>query len=309
MKHINIKLMSIAVLILFSACDSFDPGYLIEDTRMLGARVEVEGEPARASPEPGEAVQITWITASPTGQPTFSWAFVACIQSQAGLAKCAESPVALTEGQGPVPELRFTVPSKRALADADTIQVLGVICEGGTPALSDDGTTTCQGKSKKTHRVQLDVYVPRDAQANLNPSLDDARIKLDGEIWKSGTADVSDGECRSSAQLPQVKANGHTVDVALELGAKAREVYLDSKGRRVSETLQISHFVTDGALEGQFSFVEATDPTTRPKVVLDWDAPDEKSLPEEGEVVRFVFVVRDLRGGVAVTERALCAVP
>jgi len=309
MKHFNIKLMSIAAWLLFSACDSFDPGYLIEDTRVLGARVEVEGEPARASPEPGESVQITWITASPTGQPTFSWAFVACIQSQAGLAKCAEDPVALTQGKGAVPGLRLTVPSKRALADADTIQVLGVICEGGSPAFAEDGTTTCEGKSKKTHRVQLDVQVSRDAQANLNPVLGDARLELDGETWKADTADVSEGECRSNEELPQVKANGHTVKVALELGAKAREVYLDRKGRRVPETLQISHFVTDGELEGQFSFVESKDPATRPKVVLDWDAPDAKSVPDEGEVVRFVFVVRDLRGGVAVTERALCAVP
>ena len=71
------------------------------------------------------------------------------------------------------------------------------------------------------------------------------------------------------------------------------------------EEIRLSHFASLGELERPLSEVLPDDAEV--KTSLTWDPP--KTVAAEGELVRFWFVVRDLRGGSDFTERMLCLVP
>jgi hypothetical protein len=66
-----------------------------------------------------------------------------------------------------------------------------------------------------------------------------------------------------------------------------------------------SHYVTAGDLERAHTVIDSTSP--RPKVKLHWSAPS--TVTAGGQLVRFHFVLRDGRGGVDWTTRAVCIVP
>jgi hypothetical protein len=51
---------------------------LVAEPRVLGARVEVEGEPTRAAPAPGESATVTFLLASPAVAQTLGFALMAC---------------------------------------------------------------------------------------------------------------------------------------------------------------------------------------------------------------------------------------
>src|SRR5262245_3238031 len=84
-----------------AACDEpIQEGWLVDRTRVLGARVEAAVEPARASLVPGEIGRITWLVAAPTGTPNLAWAFAACLPPEGNFADPAcETPV-LAAGSG-----------------------------------------------------------------------------------------------------------------------------------------------------------------------------------------------------------------
>ncbi|HEY5281938.1 MAG TPA: hypothetical protein VIM14_04035, partial [Polyangia bacterium] len=69
------------------------------------------------------------------------------------------------------------------------------------------------------------------------------------------------------------------------------------------EVLQISNFTTAGKLGQTYAFVEADDLRSEADVDVTWDAPD--SSPTGGRV-HFIFVARDLRGGVGLATRTVC---
>jgi hypothetical protein len=71
------------------------------------------------------------------------------------------------------------------------------------------------------------------------------------------------------------------------------------------EALQFSHYTTAGQTSRAFSAVEPTDPASEPET-LDWAPPALDTIPAGGRLVRFTWVVRDLRGGFGRADRALC---
>ena len=77
------------------------------------------------------------------------------------------------------------------------------------------------------------------------------------------------------------------------------------EGDPLREELRLSHFSTDGGFTRAFSALAADEPSN--SVELPWDAP--WAAPEGGQLVRFWFVLRDLRGGSSFVSRALCVVP
>jgi hypothetical protein len=300
------SLIPVLALVVLSGCTDFDPGSLIADTRVLGARVEVHGDEARASPRPGEAVDITWVVAAPNGELELRWAFLACEGTQ-GDPSCVKGLSGVSEGHGSQPALSFALPKE---LKADQVLVLGVICDGGTPAVNDQGTPTCEGDSRKSMPVKLTVKVAHGDDGNRNPSLAGARLTLAGKIWEAATpAGIGDGSCKDDETLLKVKAGAKTQSIELSLEAASRETYPDARsGEEELETLQISHFATLGELDGQYSFVETDDESERPTVTFHWDPPAARTVSAEGELVRFVIVVRDLRGGLSSLRRALCVV-
>lgn len=307
-QYVSILFMFAALGVL-SGCESFDPGSLIAGPRVLGARIEVQGEPARATPKPEESAEIRWITVSPREPQSLAWAFVACLPEAAADGSCASAPLAFEEGSGVAPRLTLRVPDEASLGDAHSVQVFGLICDRGTPALSEHAPPHCAGEDAHGTTVRLEVTLERAERGNLNPELEGAYVALDGRAWDNETTAGELTGCEADTALPQLKADGKKHVITLELGPEVRELYNEpASGRSELEELQLSHFATAGELSGQYSFVEASDPSERPELSVDWRAPDAEEVAPDGERVRFLFVLRDLRGGLAVSERSLCAV-
>ena len=104
--------------------------------------------------------------------------------------------------------------------------------------------------------------------------------------------------------LPSVAhGSSHTFELGLDESDRDA-VPQSSSADPPKEELQVSHFTTAGELERAFTVFEASDTNLAARV--SWKAP--KSGPVDG-VVRFFFVVRDMRGGSDFIERAVCIVP
>jgi hypothetical protein len=309
MNQASFNVFALACLGLLSACEVFDPGSLIATPRVLGARVEVSTEPERAAPKPGELAEIRWIMAWPRDSAPVQWAFAACLPEAVANGACAVEPLAFTQGSGLEPSFSLQVPSAALLGESDHLVVLGLICDVGRPALDVQGAPHCTGDRAHGTRVELDVAIDDNDRGNLNPELDNAYIALDERTW-DGENDADAGEdCAANAALPQIKADGKKHTIRLELGVDVRELYtMPDDNRSQLEALQLSQFVTAGELAGQYSFVDASDPSEQPELSITWHAPEAKEVAAAGERVRFYFVLRDLRGGLVLAERALCAV-
>src|ERR1700709_2072753 len=112
----------LASLFLVGCGPTFDPASLINTTRVLGARVEVEGAPDRASPVPGETANVTWLVTSPDGAPSPRWPFRACTTPG-----CESGVLAQFEGTDSPPVLALPVPSSDILGSATSVIVIGEI--------------------------------------------------------------------------------------------------------------------------------------------------------------------------------------
>jgi hypothetical protein len=290
-------------LILSSAAcgPTFDPASLVESTRVIGARIEVEGEPDRASPKPGETADITWLVTSPDAAPPLGWTFALCAPGTGdNAAACLSAPLARFEGAA-TPRISMVLPSEAVLGGATSLTFHGGICAGvaASPQFEpQSGLATCPAGGHATS-VSLDLSLQRGEDANHNPIADRA-FTLDGAAWAAATGEPC-------AQGPRVTAGskGHVIGITTQ--GSDRELYTAPTATR--EQLQISQFTTAGKLKSQFSFVEATDdnPVTISEVA--WDAPDGDEVSVAGMAVTFTFVVRDDRGGTDFTTRALCVTP
>jgi hypothetical protein len=86
----------------------------IENSRVLGARVEAAGEPTRAEIAPGETATVNWLVADPAPLRPLAWAFAICPARDvsAGLPQCAGPVFFETVSPEPrtdAPEFTFTV--------------------------------------------------------------------------------------------------------------------------------------------------------------------------------------------------------
>jgi hypothetical protein len=106
-----------------------------------------------------------------------------------------------------------------------------------------------------------------------------------------------------------VSAGGADVVLRVATAASDRESYVRTDGSTAREGLRLSFFATAGELARQFASVAADDPDDAPVVEMKWTPPAEADVPAEGLEVRFIIVVRDLRGGVDFTERSVCVRP
>jgi hypothetical protein len=267
---------------------------LIANLRVLGARVEVEGDPGRASPFPGENASVRWLVAARDVDPELGWAFAICSAGPPGssLPTCAGEPFATASADVPVtgePRLDFTVPDD---IGGDALAVFGAVCPRSAPTF-DGGGFGCEAGGGR--EVALDFLLERDGGTNTNPVLAPDALLLDGTSIPEGV------DC---ASLPAVgKGSKHTL--SLTLSESDRDpIEQTASSEPPKETLQLSHFTTAGALDSTFTVFEAGDTDLRAGV--SWTAP--KSAPPDG-LVRFYFVVRDLRGGSDWIERAVCMGP
>ncbi|HEY8924215.1 MAG TPA: hypothetical protein VIU64_07520 [Polyangia bacterium] len=289
----------------------FDPASRIEGARVLGARVEVEGAPERATPKPGETANVTWLVAAPDMTPPLGWTFVVCPAGAAtGSAGCLDTPAARFDGTATPPRVSIPVPSSAALGDSASVVLYGVICAGAASMPELDrrtGLVACTAGGHGT-TVTLDFPLQLGDEANHNPVADRA-FTFDGVAWPAPS-----GDAPCAAQGPRVRAGSKAHVIGETTEGVDRERYTALLGdppapAPTRERLQISRFTTAGELKSQFSFVESTDDGATTAVDVGWDAPEAADVPDDGLAVTFTFVVRDERGGADWTTRSLCVTP
>jgi hypothetical protein len=300
-------------LISASACsDPIKDAQLIEELRVLAARLEVTAEPGLAWPRPGDDAVVRWLVVAPGPAPAFAWQLVACLAEPGpqGLPQCVADPFATVRGAAPAaaPEVAFHLPPEQQVAPPERLAVLGVFCSAGEPELEAEllGSRCSRGA---TILADFETQVAASGEPNRNPTLSDASIELDGGPWSPPTEPAGAiercAERQPTPALPAASAGSRSYALRVVLDSADRDaVVTDDSLTPEHEELQVSEFATAGLLDRQFSFIEPTAESFA--VETTWEPP--KAAPDGGRLVRFYFVVRDLRGGVDWSERHLCLV-
>ena len=286
---------------------TFDPGSLIEKTRVVGARVEVEGAPDRAAPAPGETATVTWLVTAPADIPPLGWAFALCAPNALGKLNCDSDPLALYQGTETPPRVTFTVPTAAELGTAKNLILYGRICTNSAPTLDpESGIPGCTDQGDGT-TAGVSIKLQDGPDVNHNPVADHG-FTFDGQPWAASVAGTD-----ACVAGPRVKAD--TVDhvITLVSDGNDRENYTADAGyppvpTALREELQISEFTTWGKLKTGVSFVEATDAAPQTTVEVKWTTPKPADVTAE-KPVTFTFVVRDDRGGIDWTTRSVCVTP
>jgi len=305
---VNRKLFisTLAALSAIACGDPLKEAQRVEELRVLGAQITIDDDPGRATPAAGESASVEWLLADPSGlPPTAVWHMVVCVsESNAfGVPFCRDEPLSTVEQPEPTdmaPVVTFTVPDADTLADATKLAVLAIFCDSGSVEVgSDFDSTTCSG-AETIQKASFDIILQNDETSNDNPSLDDAVLELDGDVWEAGSDAV---DCQSDT-APRLPADGQEHQVTLALAETVRETKPPVLDEVEAESLQISHLSTLGVFDTRFSGVEPED--TNLTVTVPWKAPGEI---ESAVPASFYFVVRDDRGGVSWLTRTLCIEP
>lgn len=267
---------------------------LIEEPRVLGARVEVMDAPETAAPAPGESASVRFFLASPQLSQSLGFALAACpaAERNGSRSACAGdvfATVSSANGDAPEASLSFDVPAD--LDASGRLAILGIVCPDGSP--SDDGTR-CDGGAAGTP-VQLELELAHDDDVNRNPELQPDSLSFDDDTWPEQAA--VDGDCAGLGFVEVATGSKHTLGIALD-EADRDPLPRTSKLDPTRESLQLSHFVSAGDLTRAFETI-AWDSTELDRRV-EWTAPAQAGL------VRFWLVLRDFRGGSAIASRAVC---
>ena len=286
---------------------TFDPSSLIEKTRVLGARVEVNGAPERATPLPGETATVTWLIAAPDITPPLGWAFALCKPAPGTALGCAGDPLAVFEGTDNPPRFAVPVPVGDAWGGVTRLAIYGRICASSQPLFDpDSGYPGCTGGADGT-TTSVAFRVQNGADPNHNPVIDRG-LQFDGQPWAAATAGAD--PCVAGPRV-NVSTADHLLTIAT--AGTDRETYTTLMGdppvpTTARESLQISQFATAGDLKSPYSFVEAADDGAAPAVTAKWKTPKASEITDETPVT-FTFMVRDGRGGTDWTTRTACVVP
>jgi hypothetical protein len=278
----------------------------IESVRVLGARVEVLGDAERAAPAPGERASVRWLVVAPVEPIALGWSLSVCVaqENNLGLSSCAEPPFAELEQTEPsvdAPTIEFEVPASVDPEATPRLALLGVICPDGSPEGSLD-EARCAGEDPGT-AVSLELELARPGDVNENPGFAEPALALDGEEWPDVLA--ASEPCAGEGLL-EVTAGSPRHFVRVDVREDARDPLQQLiEDDPLREELRISHFSTDGGFTRAFSALAADDPQS--SVEVPWDAP--ATAPAGGQLARFWFVLRDLRGGASFVSRSLCVVP
>jgi hypothetical protein len=320
---IVLVLCAIAAMLLAAAgCSNDLPvASVLERTRVLGARVEVASDPGRADVSPGETASVAWFVAGPSAAATLDWGFALCTTAVTN-ASCKDAPQPVATGSGTPVVAAFTTPDAATLGTDLLPLMIGEICADGTLGVGQGSPGsplgTCTGAGASGTSVSFVVPVtPAGATPNRHPVLSNDLIQLGGVDWDAATASgVAAGDaCDATATtLPIVTATPAGKDavkqeIRIVSDGDDRETFTPV-GKTVAELeeLQISNFTTAGKFDSSYAAIFATDTRPDADVTVKWAPPAARDVSGGGEVVVFYFVVRDLRGGLDWTSRALCTI-
>lgn len=299
-----------ALLLLVAACgDPLKPPGLIEEPRVIGGKIEVDGEPRRAWPAPGEGATVRWLVGYPAQKVPTTWGLLVCpgLPQSTGVAECAGAPIATAVNEAPSteePSLHFELPGGDALAGVERAVALGLLCDAGVPvwrgSITDSG---CSDPAARPLKVSLEIGIERDGEENHNPDLTAATVALDDQTWDPAPpGDEAGARCEGGEARPAIAAGSGAHRISIETSAGDREA-IPSTGLR--EPLELTVLVTGGDLDRPYGVIEGDAASDR--LEFTWEAP--ATAPAAGVIVRLYVVGRDRRGGVDWAERALCVSP
>jgi hypothetical protein len=322
------KLLTILALAasLTACAEPLDPASKLLTSRVLGLYFMPDEDPARANPRPGESGVLEVFVVDPAEELPRSYLLVACLPAPVsfGPGFCAGPPFAVAdvtaEPGDPVtpPALPLTAPDEVTLGETSVILVLGAVCSGGPVnsallgLLSGSGSPpesidVCEDPALDGTLVSFYLPIERGDPPNLHPTIDS--ILLDeAPFTATSPPDASMTGCEGDPAYPAVRADGEERTITIRVPEGAREFYeaVDPETDEpfvVREELQVGRFATEGKVRGTFGFIDED----RLENELRWEAPE--TAPPGGALVRFVFTLRDGRGGFASARRELCLVP
>lgn len=297
---------AVVVAVLAAGCGGDLPtASHLERTRVIGARVQVAADPGRADALPGESATVEWLVAGPRAPGALAWAFSVCTSIE---GSCTDGAAMSVQGTGAPVLAPFTAPTTVDAVHWPLMQ--GVVCDGGAPALGGGVTPGCGSGAASTNVTRFSIPMPPAGEApNRHPNVANDMLLLDGAPWTAVPTGDSGGPCDASSGLPTIAAGREEVPIRFVTDADDRELAVpEAGGPAVPEELQLSSFATGGELEGSYDDIPSTDVAPDAAFETSWTAPVVKDLQAGGLVVQFHFVVRDGRGGLDWTHRALCAV-
>lgn len=298
---------SLAALLAVSACDEYEPkGWLIDRTRVLGARTEALAEPSRASLSPGERARVTWLVVNPEATLRLSWSFAACLPPAGNYASPRCEGLTLASGagtsEGELVTMEFEAPPLAATGDAPGLLVLGAFCTNGAPMLDPRTfSATCSGGGAAllgSTRVLL-----AKGGINLNPTIPHDAIRFRESPLPPARISGPVGPCSGAPEAPVVQAGTGGANVSFRFDDEAREGVPDGR-----EALVLSHLVTSGELDRQYSSLEPDQPAPK-EIAVELTPPGPGSVDASGRLLRIFFVLRDDRGGMGFGVRSICVRP
>jgi hypothetical protein len=298
-RAISLFAIAAATTALVGCEDSIHRGWLVDRTRILGARTFAMADPGRASLEPGELARIDWLVAAPEGLPALAWSFAACAAPEGNFPepKCDAALLASGSGAatGEIIAMDFEVPPAAALGNATELLFLAAFCADGAPALDARAfAATCA-----SGEPLLASMMVRLASAGANQNPPPPSVSLGNVVLPEGDPAAPGAPCDAAPAAPAFAAGGPTVDL----------VYVfDGTEREPNESMMLSTVVTGGELDRQYSAFDAEEAPPK-EVRVPWTPPTQDGLAAAGRIVRFYVFLRDGRGGASFGRFSVCVRP
>lgn len=303
----RVSRVSLLALAFVFGCEETDTkGWLVDRTRVLGARVEAKDEPARAAIAPGEPMRVTWLVGAPTGTGQLRWAYAVCAPPIGNFPepRC-EGPVFASGGgvsDGELVTMELDAPRPDVASDLEELQMLAAFCEDGDASLdaSRFEATCADGAPARLAAATIRLAA---AGPNRNPELAPDAVLFDGAPMAPST--LRTGPCVAGPSAPVV-APGTKHTFVLRFRGDERESVPGAVDGL--ENVLASHVVTAGKLKRQYSMFEPHDPVPK-EASIEWTAPPGDQVSADGRLVETYFVLRDGRGGAAFGRRTVCVRP
>lgn len=298
--------------------DDLPQAQVVVDSRPLGARMEITGDPGRAWPTPGESGSLTWLFVDPTESIPYGWGFIVCpaFTLPNGVRACAGQPteVLLRETPSLEPAVLDLSFSEEDYAGFEDVLVQGVFCPDGSPVVDlMTPNVTCTGMTEPRQLVTYTVRIARDDLApNLNPTIPADALTFEGMPWEEATDVPPETGCAAMAGTPSLPVFSRgTAEEPAEAtititGDQNDREPVGSGDLATQEDLVFAHYSTIGNPARQFSVIDGTELVAE----LKWATPTAVAeISPDGTLARWWITVIDQRGGTDWTRRFACVVP
>lgn len=322
-------LFFVALGLFFCGCGpEIPPASEIDKPRVLGVFYSADAEPARANPIPGETGSVEIVIGEPGPRTPVDLLMIACPPAPInfGAPFCAGPPFATVTRSSERSPIRvpLEVPTGEAVASSRGILLSGAVCFGGALDLAKfealfsggeppEGLDLCEDPELLGALFTIEIPFEDEAFPNRHPL--PLEVLFEGEAFESlASPDEPTLGCRGKGIAREVIADGEERIFILRGDPSSHETIerfnpQTERTESATEELQLGRYATHGRVIGTYAYLELGDDDLE----MRWEAPDssdeDEAVDPSGELARFVFTVRDRRGGFAYSTGALCVIP